>query len=524
MFRYFLLIFGVIYSTAVNYAADPLRKPGEPAAAPVSAPKPTDTSKSQAPNLAPTPPVSDGQKGEKINRENRLKPGVQNADSPAPAPDGSLIAEKHVPKSPTVSSFSVNELTFPAHLNQAVSLAASEQFNSLVLYLGIYGLVGLIVIVGSIYFFSSSNNNSSSVQPVAGPTTQDINNFIKACEALKLALPSQGKSASSHQFADSRSKIQPSFEDSFIKLLPRISADVVKALHESEGEGLKAQIVKKDAELAEIESDHGRLSRQVESLKADLVKAQADADEALSMIDPTKNQNERLTVQLTEALRSVEIAKKESENERLKSAQLLADNEASALTVRDLQAVVERLTEELNIDRISLEKARVDLSIKHEEIDRLSDKVRRGYDSLVPAKLSGTELAPQVEVLHQEAIAGNTSAVSAWSALTSFGAAQLDPVAKDFQLQIVRRLGVVLVQYWKQKGLSERERHEHLSSWAKQLNEHADGRYNLFVPGLGAPIDKTRMVSASGGATVCEVLCWQIRNPAGANFMLAEVA
>jgi len=362
------------------------------------------------------------------------------------------------------------------------------------------------------------------VQPNTGPTTQDINNLIKTFEGLKQALPSQGKSATSLQSTENRNKTQPSVEEVLIRFLPRISAEAVKALLESEGGRLKDQIAEKDAELARIETDHGALSRQVNSLQDDLRKAQADADEALSMIDPTKIQNDRLTVQLTDALKAIGVAHQETDKERLKASELSSENVASALTIRELQDDVKRLTDELNVDRNSLHQARVDLNTRNEEVDRLSDKVRLAYESMAPAKLSGTELSPQIEVVHQEALAANMSAVSAWSALSSFGAAQLDPAAKDFQLQIIRRLGVVLVQYWKQKGLSGKERHEQLSLWAKHLNEHADSRYNLFVPGLGAPIDKTRMVSNSSSTTVQEVLCWQIRNPAGANFMLAEVA
>jgi hypothetical protein len=80
------------------------------------------------------------------------------------------------------------------------------------------------------------------------------------------------------------------------------------------------------------------------------------------------------------------------------------------------------------------------------------------------------------------------------------------------------------VQSWRHNGLTEKERHEQLSIWAKCLNDHADGRYNLLVPGLGTPIDRARMACATSATTVREVLCWQVRNSVGANFSLAEVA
>lgn len=512
MFRYFLLIPSLVYFSAVSYAADPKKKLGELPAPPASPDKLLDPIKPKAPGLADSAPVDSVPKSAKSNAENKANPG-----------DPLIIPEKIVPKSPPAFSVITNELTFRADLNQAVSLAASEQFNNLVLYLGIFGLVGLITIIASMYFLTRSNDRSSIVQSIAGPTAQDINNLIKVCEGLKQALPGQAKSGTSHHSTDNRNKTHPSLEDAFNKFLPRISAEVVKALQESEGGGLKTRIAEKDAELAWNETEHARLSRQVESLKADLVNAKADTDKALSMIDPTKIQNDRLNVQLTDALKAVDVAHQETDKERLKASELSTENEASALTIRELKADIKRLTDELKVDRTSLDQSRIDLNTRNEVVDRLSDKVRRAYESMAPSKLSGTELAPQIEVVHQEALAGDMSAVSVWSALSSFGAAQLDPAAKDFQLQIIRRLGVVLVQYWKQKALSEKERHEHLSLWAKHLNEHADSRYNLFVPGLGAPIDKTRMVSASSGTTVHEVLCWQIRNPTGANFMLAEV-
>ncbi len=201
-------------------------------------------------------------------------------------------------------------------------------------------------------------------------------------------------------------------------------------------------------------------------------------------------------------------------------AQLVRTNDAKVASDREAQRVNSELQEQIGLTRAANEKA----SAKEAECEGLQTEARRAFGHLAPQSLGGTDVSGAMQVFHAEAVSGDSAAVSAWSALTAFGAAQSDPSAKDFQLQIVRRLGLVLVQYWKHKGLSEKERHEQLALWARCLNEHADGRFNLFVPGLGTPIDRTRMSCATTATTVHEVLCWQVRNPAGANFSLAEVA
>lgn len=276
-------------------------------------------------------------------------------------------------------------------------------------------------------------------------------------------------------------------------------------------------------ELQEIHSAHEVLSGQV-ALREKIGKAESERDEARTNAENLDEQNQRLLGQLTVALSSRDDFKKESEDERAKAERLLDENLASVRDLESVRAEVEKLKLEVAAGRESLAVTEARLASSKDEYLALVEKTRTAYVSLAPSKLYGTELSSQIEALYAEAIAGDATAIFAWTALSSFGAPQSDPAAKDFQLQIVRRLGVVLTQYWKQKGLSEKERHERLSLWARNLNEHADGRYNLFVPGLGAPIDKTRMSCNSNNATVHEVLCWQIRNPAGANFMLAEVA
>lgn len=171
-----------------------------------------------------------------------------------------------------------------------------------------------------------------------------------------------------------------------------------------------------------------------------------------------------------------------------------------------------------------LEKEKGETSCANAEIKRLRIEANKGYEVLAPAKIKSGELGTQMQALYQESLAGSLASTVAWTTLTTFASAQADASAKDFQLQIVRRVGLTLVNYWKQQGLPEKDRHDKLVQWAKVLNEYADGRYNLLVPSVGEPIDRSRMSCATSVTAIREVLCWQVRNPAGANFSLAEVA
>ena len=182
------------------------------------------------------------------------------------------------------------------------------------------------------------------------------------------------------------------------------------------------------------------------------------------------------------------------------------------------------ITKRLEASEKSVQEAQALSRERQAEVERLISEVNKGYEVLAPANLKATELRDQLHAMYQGSLSGNSASVSAWTTLTVFVSAQADPSAKDFQLQIVRRLGVTLVSYWKQQGLTDKERHDRLIQWAKALNEHADGRYNLLVPTLGEPVDRSRMSCATSVTAIREVLCWQVRNPAGANFSLAEVA
>jgi len=251
------------------------------------------------------------------------------------------------------------------------------------------------------------------------------------------------------------------------------------------------------------ESPLGELAQRCEKLEAELERARSEAE--------NRNQaDSRRLEEISQLSRDLEAV-------RLERDRLTGES-------NQLRNTVESVKANLGEERAKLDRANAETAKEREITAALRKEAQLCFAHLAPAKLMGGELEAQIRDTYQLAMAGELPSVALWSTLTSFGSAQSDPGAKDFQLQIVRRLGIVLVQAWKHKGLSEKERHEQLSVWAKCLNEHADGRYNLFVPGLGTPIDRARMACATSATTVREVLCWQVRNAVGANFSLADVA
>lgn len=224
------------------------------------------------------------------------------------------------------------------------------------------------------------------------------------------------------------------------------------------------------------------------------------------------------------AERDVSASRDETSQVRRELATTSFDRDRLSGELDLLRETIKNLEVRLGDERTKLERANAETAGEKEVSASLRADAQKGFGHLAPAKLLGGELDAQIRDFHQQAMTGDVPAVAVWSALASFGAAQVDPGAKEFQLQIVKRLGVVLVQSWKVKGLNEKARHEQLSVWAKHLNEHAEGRFVLFIPGLGTPVDRTKMACATSAPTVNEVLCWQVRNSAGANFSLAEVA
>lgn len=250
-------------------------------------------------------------------------------------------------------------------------------------------------------------------------------------------------------------------------------------------------------------SDLGKAKRKIETLEAELIEAQALFRQVSEERGRFSEDSSRLKGQAEQA------AKEKGEAEEKVAA---------------AQATISRQQSELDDKAKLIADAQAEAMNERNVAAQLRADANKGYEVLAPAKLKSTELGAQMQAMYQAALSGEVAAIAAWSTLTTFASAQADPTAKDFQLQIVRRLGVALVGYWKHQSLSEKERHEKLSQWAKSLNEHADSRFNLLVPGLGEPIDKTRMTCATSSTAIREVLCWQVRNPSGASFSLAEVA
>jgi hypothetical protein len=251
--------------------------------------------------------------------------------------------------------------------------------------------------------------------------------------------------------------------------------------------------------------------------KSELGELRLKLSSALSNFEKAKLDLNDKDSQLGMALEGSKIAKN-----ALITAQ--GENKISSDNLTRMQGEIDRLKRELEDIQILVKSTEAKAVEQKVAADLLRTESTKGYEVLAPAKLNETSLGVQVHALYQESMAGNAASIAAWTTLTAFVSAQADPLAKDFQLQIVRRLGVTLVSYWKHQGHTEKDRHDRLVDWAKSLNEHADGRYNLLVPSLGEPIDRSRMSCATSVTVIREVLCWQVRNPLGANFSLAEVA
>ena len=251
--------------------------------------------------------------------------------------------------------------------------------------------------------------------------------------------------------------------------------------------------------------------------KSELGELRHKLSVALKDLEETKKD---LGVKATELTTAFDVSK------NAEKALTIAQGEQEALKKRisEIEGNVDRLTEDLEVSRALVKSTEADVDKQKAAAEVLRAEVEKSYEVLAPAKLKDTDLGVQVHAMYLESLSGNAASIAAWTTLTVFVSAQTDPMAKDFQLQIVRRLGLTLVNYWKQQGHTEKERQEKLVHWAKSLNELADSRYNLLVPSLGEPIDRSRMSCATSVTAIREVLCWQVRNPAGANFSLAEVA
>lgn len=244
------------------------------------------------------------------------------------------------------------------------------------------------------------------------------------------------------------------------------------------------------AEVASLRESNSRLSAQEERLNSDLSVARSDLDTARSERDTSRNSE-------------MELRKDKNE----------------------LSGKNSQLESELKSERALLVSANTALLEARQAAETNGVQLEASFARLAPKFLADPEIAQFMRKLHAESLAGVGSATAAWSTLTAFASAEADPAAKDFLLHVLKRLGSVLVHYWKeQPGSTPRDRLERLSHWARCLNEQAQGRFNLFVPAIGAPVDRTKMATLTSATVVQEVLCWQVRNPAGANYSLAEVA
>jgi hypothetical protein len=276
--------------------------------------------------------------------------------------------------------------------------------------------------------------------------------------------------------------------------------------------------------VAAIAADVKQLVVASENFQVLLVNTQQDLAKAQKDLAPAHEEIRSLKDDL-DALRKVEQRAQQdmlnikSERDSLRASVIDLENHKNYL--RDQQHVLEhdnrRLADVLRVSEGALAEA-VHAS------QASASQLEASFVQFAPKTLVDPEILTFMRKLHGEALAGSVSAAAAWSTLTAFASAEADPQAKDFQLHILKRLGTVLVNYWKEQGSQPKDRYERLSHWARCLNEQSKERFNLFVPAIGAPVDRTKMTTATSASVVQEVLCWQVRNPAGANYSLAEVA
>ncbi len=380
-----------------------------------------------------------------------------------PNPDGNL----------TEAKYGVNPIEPTENVGSGEGFFQTKIFFLFLLVL----LLGVLLLV--VYYFwprkkaqVSAQTYSPAVQPSTG-SSAELQQISQSIQSLNVRL---------QNIVAGQTSIASNITSLGTSLAPKVAEAAVTAL---------------------TNSDLGKARQKVASLESELAAAQAAVRQAADERGRFSEESSSLKGQLDQAVRE----KREAE-ERAAAA----------------QATISRQQNELEAKATLITEAQSDAANERNAAAQLRANANKGYEVLAPAKLKATDLAAQMQEMYQASLSGDLAAIAAWSALTTFASAQADPAAKDFQLQIVRRLGVVLVGYWKHQSLSEKDRHEKLSQWAKRLNEHADSRFNLLVPALGEPIDKTRMTCATSSTAIREVLCWQVRNPSGASFSLAEVA
>jgi hypothetical protein len=234
----------------------------------------------------------------------------------------------------------------------------------------------------------------------------------------------------------------------------------------------------------------------------------------------------RLEKQLSEVL--VRNSELDNSNSNLMHSKRQAETIVEQLNA-DLAFQQQQVTQfraELQECQKTLETIRLELSATQATSLSVQAELAKTFSNFIPTSVSNdSDLLRQIKSLHAESLAGIVSASNAWATWCSFAAADADAASKEYLLHELRRLGVVLINYWKlQSGSTPKDRYEKLSYWAKCLNEHSQGRYSLLIPQLGSPVNKNTMSMAGSSPNVQEVLCWQVRNSTGVTFSPAEVA
>ena len=290
-------------------------------------------------------------------------------------------------------------------------------------------------------------------------------------------------------------------------------------------ESIKVAVRKIDTATTALVKDGQRLSADLKTSEDANKKLLSELSAARHAAKPLEDKNRELEAdnsRLRSAGEQNRVELDTSNAERLKQRgeieRLAADLEGLENKHGDVTRLLSETEQKLALANGHLEDAR-------RSADTAGLQLEATFTMMTPKFLSDPESVALMRKLHLASLSGSAVAAAAWSTLTAFASAEADPAARDFQLHVLKRLGSVLVSYWKeQPGSSPKDRHERLSHWARCLNEHAQGRYNLFVPAIGAPVDRTKMSTPTSATIVQEVLCWQVRNPAGANYSLAEVA
>jgi hypothetical protein len=293
-------------------------------------------------------------------------------------------------------------------------------------------------------------------------------------------------------------------------------------------------LLSKIATIANLERQLSSLQTSVNSMQQTLPQAagKAAADEvSKSQAGDLRSKISQLQAELDSAnskasldRRALDTANAGAIDADRAKQQAISDLRSANATLQESQAREAVLRQDIEGKKSELQLALDEVRSVQVLCQEAKVDLQRTWEVGVPAGISDPELIAQMKALHRESIKGNSSSTIAWATLSSFAAADADPASNDFLLQVVKRLGLVLVSHWKtQDSISPKERHEKLSQWAKCLTANAQGRFSLIVPPIGAPVNRTAMATADNATIVQEVLCWQVRNPSGATFSLAEI-